>query len=215
MYKIQKEGHQSLWLEDVYNKYVPFKTDGYLVEFGVGHTLERFKWEDKWSGNPEQRCGNNTADLLDLGWKGIYVEPIKEFCDEAKICHKNNLDRLTIINMGAGDKKETCTINYGESFIGESKADLNVSYLGRTIESDNASQILIDNECPTTIDVMSIDVEGYELKVLEGIDFDKYDIKFMIIEHNHVGLDNVDSLLSGKYKRVHSDYLNACYVKGM
>ena len=34
-----------------------------------------------------------------------------------------------------------------------------------------------------TIDIMSIDVEGGELKVLQGIDLNKYKVKIMVIEN--------------------------------
>ena len=36
---------------------------------------------------------------------------------------------------------------------------------------------------PTIIDFFSLDVEGSELEVLKGIDFNKYNFKFILIEN--------------------------------
>lgn len=36
-FKIQ---NQSPWIVDLYNKYFPNKNNGFLVEIGVGHTLD-------------------------------------------------------------------------------------------------------------------------------------------------------------------------------
>lgn len=39
-------------------------------------------------------------------------------------------------------------------------------------------------QCPTVIDYLSIDVDGGELDVLKGMDFETYDVKLITIEHN-------------------------------
>ena len=40
---------------------------------------------------------------------------------------------------------------------------------------------------PSLIDFLSLDVEGAELDVLKGIDFDKFKFKYMIIECRAIG----------------------------
>ena len=34
--------------------------------------------------------------------------------------------------------------------------------------------------------IISIDTEGSELKILHGIDFEKYKFRYINIEHNHI-----------------------------
>jgi hypothetical protein len=58
--------------------------------------------------------------------------------------------------------------NYPESF----------TYI--EVECDTFSNI-VEN---TTIDFLSIDTEGNELKILQTIDFNKYDIHILTIENN-------------------------------
>ena len=42
------------------------------------------------------------------------------------------------------------------------------------------------HNAPSTIDYISIDTEGSELEVLQGLDFNRYDVRFLTIEHNYV-----------------------------
>ena len=82
MHKFNEE-NQSPWLLKYYNEYFADKTDGYLIEIGVGHTLygvDNIKEGTLKNLINPRRVGSNTADLLDLGWSGLYIEPVKEYC---------------------------------------------------------------------------------------------------------------------------------------
>lgn len=200
--------NQSPWLADIYNKYLPYKTDGFLVEIGVGHTLQGV--DKVLPENPENlpRVGSNTADLLNLGWSGIYIEPVQEYCEEAKIAHKNNLDRLRIVNCGASDQEEEIPLFLGDSFISNSYGNRGYNWIGRTIKTRKTSDILGD--CPA-IDLMSIDVEGFEDKVLRGIDFSKHRPKLLIVEINQVSAKTIQDLLPLEYNLVGQDDLNGVW----
>jgi hypothetical protein len=50
------------------------------------------------------------------------------------------------------------------------------------------------------IDLLSLDVEGFELDVLKGIDFDKYKPSFMLIEARF--RDEIDSFLNPLYEPI-------------
>ena len=50
------------------------------------------------------------------------------------------------------------------------------------METETLSSIL-DSSPYKSIDVLSIDVEGSELKVLKGLNFDKYKPKLIIVEY--------------------------------
>jgi len=140
---IFKEQNQSPWIVESYNYFLPYKTDGYFVEIGVGHTI---KGIDKEEVDPNIqnfiRHGSNTADLLDLGWSGIYIEPVYEYCEEAKICHKNNLDRLIVVNAAASNIEEEIPLYLGESFIPNSYGSQGYKYVGRVIQTKKTSDIL-------------------------------------------------------------------------
>lgn len=200
--------NQSPFIVDVYNKCMPYKTDGFLVEIGVGHTIEGSDW--LIGNDPTKRMWSNTADLLDLGWSGIYVDPVKELCDEAALCHKGNT-KLKIINMGCSDTDEEKIIYGGESFTPNDFRDSRYAWIQRKIKCSPTSTILSQNDCPMDIDVMSIDVEGYEEKVLMGLNIDLHRPKILIIEYNICGIELLVQRLPG-YTLLQRDYLNAAFI---
>ena len=211
-----KVKNQSPWIVDLYNEYLENKSDGFLVEIGVGHTLEGVdKIDDGTLDNIKNfsRCGSNTADHLDMGWGGIYIEPVKEYCEEAKISHAHNLDRLKIINMGAGDSHDFIKIFLGDSFIANNYGNRGYSWIGREVEIQPTSTILSINKCPKNIDLMSIDVEGFEDKVIRGMDFNLHEPRMMVVEINIVPPEIITSLLPKEYEFVKSDELNAVWAK--
>ena len=54
-------------------------------------------------------------------------------------------------------------------------------FYARTLTLDNIFKI---SKSPKIIDLLSLDVEGSELNVLKGINFNKYKFKYMLIECN-------------------------------
>lgn len=211
-----KVRNQSPWIVDLYNQYFAGKNDGFLVEIGVGHTLDGVdNIKDGTLDNIKNvsRCGSNTADLLDLGWSGIYIEPVREYCEEAKIAHSNNLDRLSVINMGAGDSSDKIRMFLGDSFVPNEYGNRGYAWIGREVEVQPTSKILSDNNCPQDIDVMSIDVEGFEDKVVRGIDFNIHNPTMLIVEINIISQDQIQDLLPEGYTLIKSDGLNAVWVK--
>lgn len=200
--------NQSPWIQNIYNQFLPYKTDGFLVEIGVGHTIEGSDWFI--GSDPTKRVMSNTADLLDIGWSGIYIDPVKEFCDEAQLCHKNST-KLRIINLGCSDIEEEKTLYYGDSFIPNNLKDPRYVWFGRKVKCLPTSTILTQNECPENIDIMSIDVEGYEIKVLSGINFNIHKPKIIIIEINQHALEDIIQKLPNYVLKL-KDNLNAVFV---
>ena len=207
-----KEKNQSPWLIDIYNEYIPYKTNGFLVEIGVGHTL---KGVDKYLPQDLtniERCSSNTADLLDLGWSGIYIEPVKEYCIEAEIAHKDNLDRLSIANIGASYKEDELELFLGDSFIPNNYTNPGYDWINRKIQTQITSIILENNKCPKNIDLMSIDVEGFEANVIQGIDFTKHLPYMLVIEIDKIPVSVINNLLPKFYSYVKSDYMNGVWI---
>lgn len=205
---------QSSWLGEIYNQlnFADRKEQGYLIEFGVGNVID---YPGRDSGAPiptnYHRLGSNTSELLDLGWKGLYVEPVVEFLHQCTVLHKNNLDRLTLLNCAAGDTDESLTIGDGESLVSNS-FNAGLSYIRRTVQCKPASKIL-DKFCPTTkINLMSIDVEGFEDRILRSIDFNKYQFELIVVEIDKVPSSTVEQLIPTYYTKIREDGLNAVYL---
>ena len=207
-----KAQNQSPWLVDTYNEYLPYKTDGFLVEIGVGHTIKGVDMHLPHDLTNIERCSSNTADLLDLGWSGLYIEPVKEYCDEAEIAHKNNLGRLSIINVGASNREDELELFLGDSFIPNTHINPGYDWINRKIQTQITSVILENNKCPKDIDLMSIDVEGFEANVIQGIDFLKHLPHMLVIEVDKIPVSVISSLLPRSYSHVKSDHINGVWV---
>jgi len=210
--------NQSPWLTDIYNAYLPYKTDGFLVEVGVGHTIagvDKDLPQNLRSGE-FSRCGSNTADLLDLGWGGIYIEPVSEYCEEAAVAHEFNLDKLRIANIAASDMVETLRLFLGDTFRPNDYGTSGYEWIGREIQAEVTRTILDNHDCPPVFDIMSIDVEGFEGRVLKGMDFTRHQPKVLIAETNIVAPAEIDFLLPNSYMLVRDDGLNGVWVnKGL
>jgi hypothetical protein len=76
----------------------------------------------------------------------------------------------------------------------------------------NLNSLLIEAGAPNTIDLLSIDTEGAELNVLNGIDFKKYIFKYIVLETRDKELIK-DYLYTKEYRFVsqlsQQDYLFA------
>jgi FkbM family methyltransferase len=73
----------------------------------------------------------------------------------------------------------------------------------RTVPITPLTQIL-QNRGLTSVGIMSIDIEGYEMHALQGIDFDAIQINAIILENNSeamLGDDRIRDFLIGKHYR--------------
>ena len=67
------------------------------------------------------------------------------------------------------------------------------------VEQSTLNELLVKSNAPKIIDFISLDVEGEELSVLKGIDFETYTFKFLLIEGEN---PEVISLLASKNYKV-------------
>src|SRR5947209_8265810 len=72
-------------LADIYMQHFGYKTNGTFVEVGAydGESI------------------SNTVFLADIGWEGVYVEPIPEHARQAEIRHAGN--DVKVFTVAAGD----------------------------------------------------------------------------------------------------------------
>jgi FkbM family methyltransferase len=220
----------SLWLYDVYNHYFKDKHDGFLVELGVGKTIDwvsmnespRLLTEEEFK-TKYVRGWSNTIELLENGWSGIYVEPITEFLTNElspllqTILPKGQFDKIKLCPYAASNSNHIAKIIDCEtiSIVNEQENNLNIipyDYKNRFIKCKKTSDILEEVNCPRDIDIMSIDVEGHELHAIAGIDFTKHRPKMIICEIIPISVDDISKLLPSGYKLIAKDYLNGVWI---
>jgi FkbM family methyltransferase len=156
------------------------KKNGYFVDIGAN----------------DGKTGSNSYLLeKEYDWNGICVEPLPvefEKCKEIRDClcynyaiySESNLKLNFVVSDLLSGIEDTHLIkNRKQNFIDPKYFYDN--YNGEIIvNTKTLTDILDESYAPKYIDYLSIDVEGAEVHVLKGIDFNKYTFGMIHIEHN-------------------------------
>lgn len=157
-----------------------------------------------------------------LGWKGIVAEPARVWHEELKTNRQCEIDFRCVTDK-SGEQVDFLEV----SETSDSSAEL--SSIAKYSEEDWASNIrtkeskkyqvstislndlLEEYKAPTEIGYLSVDTEGSELMILQSLDFSKYKIKIITVEHNFVEAKRnkiFELLTSNGFKRVFEDLSN-------
>jgi FkbM family methyltransferase len=150
----------------VYNHF--FKGEkGIFVDIGANHPTKL----------------SNTFYFEEHGWSGFAFDPIKDMNAEWKTKRPNT----EISNIAIGSEAKMV------SFHKSPNVDDWGNMLSSVVDDDNENTVQVQclplSEAITTtkVDLLSIDVEGYEMDVLRGIDFSAMRPKIIILENNTQG----------------------------
>lgn len=125
-----------------------------------------------------------------LGWRGVLIEPLPDAYARAKL----NRPKDIIVNQLVGDGQSGETLNLG--LAGISSSVVQESEYAITLSSTSLSRILDENvDGKRRINLLVLDVEGYEVKVLQGLDFSTHAPDFILCEcqtsQSRVGVDSI------------------------
>ena len=127
---------------------------------------------------------NNTYLLYKKGWSGINIDLDKVNIDLFNYHRPKDYN----FNFAISDKKEEVDLFYYHQKSPINTLDKAVSDKQSStpekilkVKTETLTDI-IEKTSITNIDILSIDVEGYELKVLKGLDFERYKPKLIITE---------------------------------
>lgn len=151
---------------------------------------------------------NNTAFFeFTRNWTGLLIEPSM---GGYNLCCQNRPNSICVNMCCVSD-------DYKESSV---KGDFNSNLMSSVNGIRLNSQNLVEVECSTlsklieikledkSIDLLSLDTEGYELNILNGLNLNKHRPKFMLIEIYTNDYDSiVEYLLNNNYK-LHSSFSN-------
>lgn len=153
-------------------RYFDGKRDGYYIDIGAHHPF-RF---------------SNTYKFYEKGWSGICIDPLPE-CEEL---FKKYRQRDIFVQKGVSDKNETLkyymfnepALNTFDKNLADERNGLRNYRIDKIldIEVSTFENILKNININKKIDLLSIDIEGLDLKVLKSIDLKKYQPQLIIIE---------------------------------
>ena len=181
------QGSMDLILCDIFKD----KKKGVYVDVGCQHPIKN----------------NNTFLLYKKGWKGINID-LDEFNIEL---FKYNRPNDTNICKAISNKKEMADLFFYHQKSPINTLDNKISELQKAkvkevkkIETETLSNIL-NSTLFNEIDLLTIDVEGYELKVLNGFDFEKFQPKIIVVEFLDTTAKKWEIVYNNIYNVINSD----------
>jgi FkbM family methyltransferase len=119
-----------------------------------------------------------------LNWRGILIEPIPEVFKQLKKNRKSENLFFNNVLKSFKDKRKYIRLIYDkkDSLITKIESKKNKNTYSFRSRAKTLNEILTISKAPKKIDFFSLDVEGDEINVLNGIDLKKYYFKYILIE---------------------------------
>ena len=192
--------------DKIVNEYFKNKIDGFFVDIGAADGI-------KFS---------NSKFFEEIGWKGICIEPNPKAFDDLIKVRTNRC-----VKKAVSDKVETAKffqITEGpeqlSGLVDEFTEDA-IYRINNDLQQNPSDFEYIEVECDlfenivdqTKIDFLSLDTEGNELKILQSIDFNKFDIEIITVENNDYDDKFIDFLIPKGYKFIDRLGCDELYIK--
>lgn len=136
-------------------------------------------------------------------WEGLVVEPGRQWHASLK---KNRKCRISdaFVSRKSGETVRFFETEEGEfstaekHALSDSHADKRQAGAIYEVQTTSLGDLLQKYSMPQCIDYLSLDTEGSELEILQGLDFEKHDIRCITCEHNFSPRrDQIYRLLTG------------------
>jgi FkbM family methyltransferase len=186
------------------------KPNGFYVDVGANHPFRL----------------SNTFLLYERGWRGITIEPIPHLAAK----HRRTRPRDIQVNCGVG--RDPGVMRFYEMYpkvlstfdaqTAQNLAAMGQAYVRRVreVEVTTLGAICRAHVPERTVDLLSVDVEGFDLAAMEGWDWSWCQPRVIVCEMYGMGEARSDaaslhSLFTARgYERAHMLGCNAFYVRG-
>ena len=190
--------------------------NGYLVEIGA------------YDG----KTYSNTSGLLKKGWKGLLVEPVPEFFQMASNFY-SEYPNVKLVNRAIGEASGKLTLNISGPLTTGSEKLLsryqNISWASKFLTSKSIevpvctlSETLEEYGVPRDFEILVVDVEGLESEVMNGLRWDVFHPKMIIIElaDFHPDFENLRQtnralarkIIANRYEIAYKDSINTIFI---
>jgi FkbM family methyltransferase len=163
---------------------------------------------------------SQTWHLEQLGWNGILIEPNPVLSDELR----KRRPRSKVYNVACSSPAKVGTAELKIPFLADGRIDTGKAaleteidhagfpaYRTETVKVVTLDSVLRENRV-SRIDLLSIDVEGTELDVLEGFDLARYRPRLILIEDKLVYLNKHRWLKRRGYRLVKRTIFDNWYI---
>jgi FkbM family methyltransferase len=172
------------------------RAPGFFVEVGANHP----------------RNGSQTWHLEQRGWRGVLVEPLPEHAERLR---RARAAKVFAVACSSPENAGRVLPFYASDALSGLDRErmapwarpevINVPV--RTLDS-----LLEEAGAPRPLDFLSVDVEGHEVEVLRGFDFDRWAPRFILLEDHVANLSRHRFMKAQGYRLVRRTELNGWYV---
>ncbi|MGV0646773.1 FkbM family methyltransferase [Mycolicibacterium sp. XJ2546] len=152
-------------------------------------------------GNDGLQQSNSFLLERELGWRGVLIEGIPELAAEAV----RNRPKATVVCAAVTSPSQFDVIPMNNDDLVSAVSDTTGQLYVATTTLSNVIDLVLNGEVP---DLLSIDVEGFEMDIIDGLDLTRHQPRWILVETEN--RDDVSSALTG-YTVVaqlsHHDYL--------
>jgi FkbM family methyltransferase len=183
------------------------RLDGFFIDIGAQHP----------------QLDNDLFGLYELGWRGINVEPNPTYFQLLQKVRGRDRNLQIVLSDVSGELITFFEVEgSGLSTCDEQQAMACAAQgygIKRHMLRTSTLRDVLKQESPPKIDILKIDVEGFEEKVLAGNDWDSYRPSIIIVESTYPETPvrrptKIPSNLEAVgYRRVHFDGLNDFYAE--
>jgi FkbM family methyltransferase len=160
---------------------------------------------------------NNTLRFYRRGWRGINIEPDPRMIEQFFRLRPDDIN----LNVGAGNidgeldfyQMSESTLSGFDKAAAKKSGALHGAVLKQTIKVKvtKLAEIFERHLKGTTIDFMSVDVEGFDYEVLKGNNWDKYRPSLILVEINQDRARITDLLRKVGYTEVYCNGTNSIF----
>ena len=182
------------------------QAEGFYVDVGAAHPLME----------------NDTKALYDRGWTGVNVEPNPALFAELARDRPRDRNLNLALADAPGELDYFEVVGTGLSTLDPAEAarcaEARREVVRHRVRTATLAEVLAE-AAPVTIDLLKVDVEGFEERVLAGNDWARFRPRVVLVEATYPETPRrretgIEAMLGGHgYRRAYFDGLNDFYVE--
>jgi FkbM family methyltransferase len=164
-------------------------------------------------GAADPQYNSQSWQLEQAGWSGILIEPRPDFAEKLRRARRAKVYEVACSSPRNAGRTMPFRLAGGLSSLNETLVVAGLAPQGMTqITVRTLDDILAESQAPSSLDFVSIDVEGHEIDVLDGLDLARWRPRLLLIEDHVLNL-RLHRYLQGRgYRWVRRTDLNGWYV---
>ncbi|MDC3386582.1 FkbM family methyltransferase [Gammaproteobacteria bacterium] len=151
--------------------------------------------------------------LESLGWKGLLIEPLKEYTDLLKSKRSNKVIQIACSSKKNHDKILDIIVAGVHSTLNAKPIAVGVSSnKTQKVKCKTLDHVLEEHNIQKNFDFLSIDVEGHEMELFDGFSLNYWMPKLIVLEDHVINHEKHNYMKKNNYQLMCRTGLNSWYV---